>query len=120
VDSIFIRELAVEAVIGVYDWEREILQRLIVDIEMGVDMSQAAREDNVQFTVDYADVSEKISSWIKAGQFRLIESAAVMTAERIVKEYPVAYCEVTIYKPGAVAIARDVGVRVLRGEKKRG
>lgn len=119
-DTVFIKDLAIDTIIGVYDWERTILQRLLLDIEMGVSIQQAAITDDVRFTVDYSVVAEELRLLIVAGEYQLIETVAVRCAEMLLAKYQLPYCAVTVYKPGAVSAAHHVGVKVIREDKSRG
>ena len=104
-DRIFITALSVDAVIGIYDWERNVKQRLEVDLEMWRDLSAAAKSDAIEDTLNYKSVAKRVLAFVEASQFRLVEALAG----------EVARVRVTVHKPGAIRFSRDVGVIVERG-----
>ena len=75
-DLIFIEGLSVFAQIGVYDWEQQIKQKLIFDVEMAWDTRQAAITDDVQYTLNYAEISQFIIDYVQSKPFLLIERVA--------------------------------------------
>lgn len=114
-DKIFIRGLEVEAVIGVYHWERRIKQTLIVDVEMGTDIRRAAQTDDLTHALDYFSVSQRIRSFICERQPQLIEVLAEELAAIIREEFHVPWLRLSITKPTAVKGAQAVGVVIERG-----
>jgi dihydroneopterin aldolase len=118
-DIIFLRGLRIETVIGIYEWEREIRQTVIVDIEMETDIRKAASSDDIQYTIDYKAVSKRIISFIEESRFLLVESLAEKVAEIILEEFRVPWLRLTVNKKGAVRGASDVGVIIERGAKRR-
>ncbi|MEQ9545837.1 MAG: dihydroneopterin aldolase [Marinobacter sp.] len=114
-DSVLIEGLAVEAVIGVYDWERDVTQRLVVDLEMGWDNRVPGASDNVADALDYATVSEQVTRWLQHARPQLLETAAEGLAAMIQADFGVPWLKLTLRKPGAVPTARAVGVRIERG-----
>lgn len=113
-DIIFIRGLSAEAVIGVYDWEREIRQTLILDLEMASDTARAAAVDRIEEALDYHAVSERLRAFVGGSRFHLVETLAEQCAALIREEFGVPWLRLTIHKPGAVPEA-DVGVTIERG-----
>ncbi len=116
-DIVFIEGLAVETVIGVYDWEREIHQRLLVDLEMAWDNRVPGASDNVADALDYAAVSERVIDCLQTMRPALLETAAEALAGLLQDEFGVRWLRLTLNKPGAVPSARTVGVRIERGER---
>jgi dihydroneopterin aldolase len=114
-DSVIIEGLVVETVIGVYDWERNITQRLELDLEMGWDNRRAAGSDQVDDALDYAKVSEAITGLLQRLQPQLLETAAEAVAGLLQEQFRVPWLSLTLRKPGAVPSARSVGVRLHRG-----
>ncbi|MEX2474277.1 dihydroneopterin aldolase [Marinobacter sp.] len=115
-DSVLIEGLAVEAVIGVYDWEREVTQQLLVDLDMAWDNRVPGASDNVADALDYAAVSERVTQWLRSAQPALLETAAEGLAAVIRDEFGVKWLRLTLRKPGAVPAATAVGVRIERGQ----
>ncbi|MCL7946120.1 dihydroneopterin aldolase [Marinobacter sp. ATCH36] len=114
-DSVLIEGLAVEAVIGVYDWEREVSQQLLVDLEMAWDNRVPAASDDVSDALDYAQVSERVSAYLVQAQPQLLETAAEGIADLLLDEFSVRWVRLTLRKPGAVPAAAAVGVKIERG-----
>lgn len=117
-DQVFIKGLAVEAVIGVYDWERSILQALVLDLDMGWDMRAAAEGDDLNATLDYAAVSQRVLDFVAASQFLLVEALAEHVAALVMNEFSVPWLRLRVTKPGAISeAAGGVGVLIERGER---
>ena len=116
-DTIFIRELTVETVIGIYDWEREIKQAVLFDLEMACDVARAAASDSVDDTLDYKAVCKRVIAFVEASEFQLVETLAERVAQLIMSEFAVPWLCVQVNKRGALRGAVDVGVRIERGER---
>lgn len=115
-DQVFIKGLAVEAVIGVYDWERTILQPLVLDLDLGWDIRAAAAGDDLSATLDYAAVSQRVLGFVGASKFLLVEALAENVATMIMQEFSVPWVRLRVTKPGAVSQASGgVGVLIERG-----
>jgi len=98
-DTVSIRGLTVRAVIGVYDWEREIEQALTFAVDMAVDVARVAANDDVSDAVDYSAVAATVTRVVRQGRFQLIETAVERVAERILADYPVGWARVEVAKP---------------------
>lgn len=116
-DIIFLSDLRIETVIGVFDWEREIKQTVVFDLQMGADIRKAAASDQLEDTLDYKSVAKRIIEFVEASEFQLVETLAERVAEIILTEFTVPWVRVQLNKQGAVRGARDVGVIIERGEK---
>lgn len=114
-DKVFIKGLKADAVIGVYDWEREIRQSLLLDLELGTDMKPAAETDDLVHTLDYASISNRLIEFIQMSEFKLIETLAERLASLLMEEFSIPWLTLRLYKPGAVAEADTVGVAIERG-----
>lgn len=114
-DRIFLTALSVETVIGIHDREREIRQRVEIDLEMWVDVSKAAASDAIEDTLNYKSVAKRVLAFVEGSRFRLVEALAGQVADLVLKEFQVARVRVTLHKPGAVRHSRDVGVVIERG-----
>ncbi len=114
-DKVFIEQLAVITTIGVYDWEQEIKQKLVLDIEMAHDNRPAGKSDDVVDALDYAQVSQAVLSHIEGGRFLLVERVAEEVAELIMSRFNVPWIKIRLTKPGAVPQAAGVGVVIERG-----
>ena len=114
-DRIFIENLTVETVIGIFDWEREIRQAVSLDLEMDFDIRAAARSDSIADTLDYKAVSKRLIQFIEQSQFQLVEALAERCAAIVLDEYPVSRLTLRLRKPGAVRGSSAVGVIIERG-----
>lgn len=114
-DKVLIEGLAVNAVIGVYDWEREVHQQLRVDLEMAWDIRPASASDDVYLALDYAAVSGFVEAFFERCQPALVETAAEQLATSLMEHFAIPGLRLTLWKPGAVPAARQVGVRIARG-----
>ncbi|MDP6967735.1 MAG: dihydroneopterin aldolase [Gammaproteobacteria bacterium] len=116
-DRVYIHGLTVETVIGIFDWERTIKQKVVVDLEMAVDIRASAQSENIERTVSYKEVSDRLLSFIAKSEFLLVETMAEEIAALVLKEFPVPFVRLKLGKPGAVPEAQDVGVMIERGDK---
>lgn len=116
-DTVLIEGLAVDAVIGVYEWEREICQQLLVDLELAWDNRAPAQQDDITRALDYGTVCACVNTFFADFQPRLLETAAESLAEQLRARFGVAWLRLVIRKPGAVPQARSVGVSIERGRK---
>lgn len=116
-DIVYINDLKINTIIGIYDWEREIRQTVSLDLEMGTDIRQAAATDDIQYTLNYKAVSKRLIEFIGDSEFLLIETMAEQVAEIVQQEFQVPWLRLRIGKPGAIRGARDVGVLIERGER---
>lgn len=116
-DIIFLHNLKVDTVIGIFDWERRIRQDVVIDLDMAADIRKAAGSDHIDDTLDYKSVAKRLIAFVEAAEFQLVETLAERIAEIILGEFPVPWVRVRINKQGAVRGARDVGVIIERGDK---
>ncbi|MDY7115483.1 dihydroneopterin aldolase [Halomonas sp. SSL-5] len=114
-DLVLIESLAVDTVIGVYDWERTITQRLVLDLELATDIRPAAADDDITQTLDYAAISTRIQAFAAEHDVALVETFAERLAEVLREEFAIAWLRLTVRKPGAVLAAAAVGVSIERG-----
>jgi len=117
-DIVYLHGLTVDCVVGLWDWERAITQRISIDLDMGTDVSVAARSGNLEDTLNYKAVSKDIADLVIAGEYELVETMAEDIAARLREEFGVSWCRVRINKKGAVRGANDVGVIVERGTRE--
>lgn len=114
-DKIFIQGLSVETVIGVYDWEKQIKQPLVFDLELTTDLAKAAQSDNIKDTVCYKTISDEIITLSVSTQFELLESLAERVCQQILTEHPaVSAVRLKLHKPKAVPKAQSVGLEIYR------
>ena len=116
-DKIFLNELKVETVIGIWEWERKIRQTVVIDLEMSADIAKAAATDSVEDTLNYKLVAKRIQAFVSESSFQLVETLAERIAGIIRDEFDVLWVKVRVNKVGAIRGARDVGILIERGEK---
>ena len=114
-DKIFLHELKIDTVIGIWDWERKIRQTVIIDLEMAADIARAAATDDVADTLNYKSVAKRIQEFVGESSFQLVETLAERIAGIVRDEFGVAWVKVTVHKPGAIRGSKDVGVMIERG-----
>jgi dihydroneopterin aldolase len=115
-DIIFLRDLHIDTVIGIYEWERRIRQTVSLDLEMAADIRKAAASDAIEDTLNYKAVAKRVISFVEEGRFQLVETLAERVAELVLDEFDVPWLRVRLNKTGAVRGARDVGVIIERGQ----
>ncbi len=116
-DIVFIKELEVRTIIGVFDWERQIKQKLVFDLELAADISAAAKTDQLDDTLDYKAISHAVYDFVEQSEYQLVETLAEKVAELVLENFPVRWLSLTLNKPGAVSIAKSVGVKIERGSR---
>ena len=116
-DIIFLQELRIDTVIGIYDWERKIRQTVVFDLEMATDIAAAAASDSIEDTLDYKAVAKRITAFVEASEFGLVETLAERVAAIVRDEFDVPWVRVTLNKAGAIRGARGVGVIIERGRR---
>ena len=113
-DTIFLSDLRVDTVIGIWDWERKIRQTISIDLEMATDIARAAKSDSIEDTLNYKKVAKRIQQFVSDSEFQLVETLAEHIAQIILAEFEVPWVCVRVNKPGAIRGARDVGVLIRR------
>lgn len=116
-DIIFLGGLEIDCVIGIFDWERTIKQRVVLDIEMAFDIRQAALTDDIAHTLDYKAVTERVVSFVEDSRYFLVETLIEAVANVLLNEFPTPWVKITLNKKGAITRARDVGIIIERGTK---
>ena len=115
VDIVFINDLRIETIIGIYDWERKVKQTISLDLEMGTDIRKSAETDAIEDTLNYKAVAKRLISFVGESEYQLVETLAEKVAEIVLQEFNVPRVKLTLRKPGAVRGSRDVGVVIERG-----
>lgn len=116
-DRIFLRDLRIQTVVGIWDWERRIRQTVSIDLEMAADIARAAATDSIDDTLNYKRVAKRLIAFVEASEFQLVETMAERIAEIVLGEFEVPWVKVTVNKPGAIRGSRDVGVQIERGKR---
>lgn len=115
-DTIFINDLRIDTVVGIYEWERKIRQTVILDIEMATDISAAAQSDNIEDTLNYKAVAKRLIEFVESSEFELVETLVEHCARIIREEFAVPWVRIRLNKTGALRGARDVGIIIERGD----
>jgi dihydroneopterin aldolase len=118
-DLVFIEDLRIQTVIGVFDWEREITQTVSLDLKMAFSISKAAASDDIADTLDYKAVSKRLIQFVEGSEFQLVEALAEHCAGIVLNEFPVNWVQLKLSKPGAVRGSSAVGVIIERGETEQ-
>lgn len=116
-DIVYIRDLKIQTVIGIFQWERAIKQTVNLDIEMATDNRKAASSENIEDALDYGAVANRIIDFVQSSEFQLVETMAERISELVRSEFAVPWLRLRVGKPGAVREAKEVGVIIERGEK---
>ena len=116
-DRVFINDLRIETIIGIYDWERKVRQTISLDLEMGTDIRRSAETDAIEDTLNYKAVAKRLIAFVGDSEYQLVETLAEKIAEIVLNEFDVPWLKLTVHKPGAVRGSRDVGVIIERGEQ---
>jgi len=114
-DIVYIQALELDAVIGVYEWEQQIEQRLLLDLELGADIKKAAESDSLDDALDYFQISKRLRVFVREQRVELVETLVERIAQLLHDEFSVSWMRLKLAKPGAVSFAADVGVVVERG-----
>lgn len=113
-DKIFIHDLRVESVIGTRPEERKISQPLRLDMELLLDLSAAGRSDDLEKSVNYAELEQRLVKLAEDNSSLLLESLAERLADTALEYEPVLEVRLAIHKPMASAFGADIGVEIVR------
>ena len=116
-DIVFINDLRIETIIGIYDWERKVKKTISLDLEMGTDIRKSAATDAIEDTLNYKAVAKRLIAFVEDSEYLLVETLAEKIAEIVLSEFTVPWLKLTVHKPGAVRGSRDVGVIIERGSR---
>ena len=116
-DKIYLKELKTEAIIGIFDWERQVKQTVLIDLEMNADVRRAALSDSIEDTLNYKRIAKRLLEFIESSSFHLVETLAEHIAMLVIEEFGVQWIKVTLNKPGAIRSSRSVGIIIERTSK---
>ena len=116
-DIVFINDLRIETIIGIYDWERKVKQTISLDLEMGTDIRKSAATDAIEDTLNYKAVAKRLIVFVGDSEYQLVETLAEKITDIVLAEFDVPWLKLTVRKPGAVRGSRDVGVMIERGSR---
>ena len=114
-DIIYIHGLQCDCHVGVWQWEKKVTQKLMLDIDLATDMSQAASSDKLADTLDYKKISDRVVEYAQANKFDLIESLVEGIAQTIMTEFSVPWLRIKLDKGAIVKGVKHVGVLIERG-----
>ncbi len=114
-DIVYIRDLRVDARIGIWEWEQRIRQQVRIDVELAADVARAAATDRIEDALDYKAVAKRIQSFVAEREFGLVETLAEELARLVMTEFSVPWVRLRVGKPGAVRGSAEVGVWIERG-----
>ncbi len=117
-DIVFINDLRIDTIIGIYDWERKVKQTISLDLEMATDIRMSAATDAIEDTLNYKAVAKRLIAFVEDSEYLLVETLAEKIAEIVLSEFTVPWLKLTLHKPGAVRGSRDVGVIIERGSRE--
>ncbi len=115
-DTVFLHELKVETIIGIWGWERKIRQIVSIDLEMGADIRRAAETDSIDDTLNYKAISKRVQQFVADSEFQLVETMAEKIAELVLQDFKVPWIQVRVSKPGAIRGAKNVGILIHRSK----
>ena len=116
-DIVYIRDLRIETIIGIYDWEREVKQTISLDLEMAHNISKAAESDDIQYALNYKSIAKRLIKFVEQSEFLLVERMAEDIASIVRDEFSVPWLKLRLSKPGALRGSQDVGIIIERGER---
>ena len=116
-DIVYISDLRIETIIGIYDWEREVRQVVSIDLKMATDNRKAAATESIKDALNYKAVAKRLIQFVEESEFQLVETLAERIAEIILEEFAVDWLRLKLGKPGAVTGSKEVGVIIERGER---
>ncbi len=113
-DIIFISELRIQTIIGIFPWERQVKQTLFLDLELGTDIRAAAATDCIDDTLDYKTLTKRLIQFVESSRFALVETLAEKICALILEEFPVPWVRLRLNKRGALRHATHVGILIER------
>ena len=113
-DIIYIKDLRVKTIIGIFDWERETKQEVSIDIEFPFDCKKAAASDSIDDTIDYKTITKGVIKFIEESSYQLQETLAENIASLLKDKYGIKSVKLRVSKPGALRGAKDVGIHISR------
>lgn len=119
-DIVYIRDLRIDTIIGIYDWEREVRQTISIDLEMAADIRRAAATDDIQYALNYKAVAKRLIAFVEHCKPLLVERLAEEIASIVLIEFDVPWLRLRLSKPGALRGAQDVGIVIERGSVPSG
>jgi 7,8-dihydroneopterin aldolase/epimerase/oxygenase len=117
VDKIFIHGLKTETIVGIFDWERQVKQTVLLDVEISADIRKAALSDSIDDTLNYKGLAKRVLAFVEGSSFHLVETLAEHVAMLVLEDFGAAWVSISLSKPGAIRSSRDVGVMLERNRE---
>jgi dihydroneopterin aldolase len=116
-DIIYLKALKIDTIVGIFEWERQIKQTVVLDLEMATDIKKAASTDSIEDTLDYKAVAKRLIDFVSHSEFQLVETLAERITEIVLTEFSVPWVRLQLNKSGAIRGAQEVGIIIERGKK---
>lgn len=113
-DTIFLEQVKVQTKLGVPDWERTVPQTIILDIEIGYDLTHACRTDAIEDTIDYGRVVARIRETLAEHSFKLVEALGEHVCQLILQEFKAQNVQLKVSKPGILPGLKALGISIYR------
>ena len=116
-DKVFIKDLEIETIIGIFGWEREVKQIVKISLEMSFDISKSGKSDQIEDALDYKKIGKSIVSLVENSSFFLVEKMAEEIAKLVLKNKQIKDISLKVEKPGALRGSKSVGVDIFRRQR---
>ena len=116
-DKVFIKDLEIETIIGIFGWEREVKQTVRISLEMSFDISKAGKSDQIEDALDYKKIGKSIVNLVENSSFFLVEKMAEEIAKLVLKNKQIKDISLKVEKPGALRGSKSVGVNIFRRQR---
>jgi len=113
-DTIYIRDLRVETIIGIFGWEREVRQQISMDLDFEFDVSVPGKSDSIDDTLDYKKITKSLITFIESSDYKLIEALGEGIVDHLKSKFGIKKVKLRLSKPGALRFSKDVGIMIER------
>ena len=113
-DTIYIRDLRVETIIGIFCWEREVRQQISMDLDFEFDVSVPGKSDSIDDTLDYKKITKSLIAFIESSDYKLIEALGEGIVDHLKSKFGIKKVKLRLSKPGALRFSKDVGIMIER------
>ena len=113
-DTIYIRDLRVETIIGIFGWEREVRQQISMDLDFEFDVSVPGKSDLIDDTLDYKKITKSLIAFIESSEYKLIEALGEGIVDHLKSKFGIKKVKLRLSKPGALRFSKDVGIMIER------
>ena len=113
-DTIYIRDLRVETIIGIFGWEREVRQQISMDLDFEFDVSVPGKSDSIDDTLDYKKITKSLIAFIESSEYKLIEALCEGIVDHLKSKFGIKKVKLRLSKPGALRFSKDVGIMIER------